>query len=195
MAPAEQLDITWCEGWDPTSRTVVGVLVAVARARDRDQYAVLLGGPQRPYALIEVAWRHFYAGVWFFDETLWEPWPRFGAWASLVRRERDRPASMTLVQRPDHSGGARGPTPGLPPERHPWRPPRPLAPSNVDTLFQAGTRFALPVGERVSTARIDVRELGRLRMPTGRLAAVFEVRCLVAHGSHINSAARTTQAR
>lgn len=73
MAPAEQLDVTYCEGWDPTSRAVVSVLpVAVARDRDRagEQYAVLLGDSQRPYALIEVAWRHFYAGVWFFDEVL-----------------------------------------------------------------------------------------------------------------------------
>ncbi len=257
MAPAEQLHVTYCEGWDPTSRAVVGVLpVAVARDRDRagEQYAVLLGDPQHPYALIEVAWRHDYAGVWFFDqalrraakhefrrlsddrlflletverryeregeaefdpvawkrtcryetdggfevsfapagergglrvtwgnvpvETLWEPVPRFGAWASLARRDRDQPSLLTLIQRPDPDAGpgldvgARELTPGLAPEQRPWRPPRPLAPSNLDALFQVGTRFALPLGDEVSTVRMDVRGLGRLRMPTGRLIAV-----------------------
>ena len=66
MAPAEQLDVTYCEGWDPTSRAIVGVLsAAVARGRDRagEQYAVLLGDPLRPRALVEVAWGHHYAGV------------------------------------------------------------------------------------------------------------------------------------
>jgi Protein of unknown function (DUF4241) len=257
MAPAEQVDITYCEGWDPSSRAVVGVLpVAAARDRDRvgEQYAVLLGDPQHPYALIEVAWRHDYAGVWFFDqalrraakhefrrlsddrlflletverryqrdgqaefdpvawirtrrydtdgdfreqlepagergggtdtggsapvETLWEPVPRFGAWASLARRDRDQPAVLTLVQRPDpdagpgRDAGARGRTSGLAPEQRPWRPPRPLAPSNLDAMFRAGTRLALPLDDEVYTVRMDVRELGRLRMPTGRLVAV-----------------------
>jgi Protein of unknown function (DUF4241) len=250
MVPAEQLHVTYCEGWDPSSRAVVGVLpAAVARDRDRagEQYAVLLGDVQRPYALIEVAWRHVYAGVWFFDgvlrrsarhefrrlsderlflletvqrryerdgqaefdpvawkrtrrygtdgdfreqlepagerggltdtggrvpvETLWEPVPRFGAWASLARRDRDQPAVLTLIQPPDPDAGMRARTPGLPPEQRPWRPPRPLAPANLDAMFRAGTRLALPLGDEVATVGMDVRELGRLRMPTGRLIA------------------------
>jgi hypothetical protein len=225
MAPAGQVDVTYCEGWDPSLRAVVGVLpVAVARDRDRagEQYAVLLGDPQRPYALIEVAWRQGYAGVWFFDqalrravkhefrrlsedrlflletverryeregqaefdpvawrrtrrydpdgdfrerlepagegggltgtggrvpvEMLWEPVPRFGAWASLARRDRDRPAVLTLIQPADADAGMRGRTPGLPPAQRPWRPPRPLAPSNLDALFRTGTRLVLSAG-------------------------------------------------
>jgi len=251
MAPAGPLAVTYCEGWDPTSRAVVGVLpVAVAHERDRvgEQYAVLLGDLRRPYALIEVAWRQGYAGVWFFDqalrraakhefrrlsddrlflletvqrryqhygqaefdplawrrtrrygtdgdfreelepagegggltdsggsapvEMLWEPVPRFGGWASLARRDRDQPAVLTLTQHPHPDASARGLTSGLPLAQRPWRPPRPLAPSNLDALFDAGTRFALPLDDEVATVRMEVRELGRLRMPTGRLVAV-----------------------
>jgi hypothetical protein len=253
MAPSEDLDVMYCEGWDPAARAIVGVLPSAA-ARERDeageQYAVLLGDPGRPYALIEVAWRHRYAGVWFFDdalrrarkrdfrrftddrlflletverryasdgqaehdpavwrrtrryardgryretlepsgpsgplsetwdqapaETLWEPAPRFGAWASLVRADRDRPSSLPSLRHPADPGAAAPAAPaGLPPERRPWSPPRPLAPSNLDALFRAGTRFALPSGGgTLRTVRIDVRDLGRLRMPTGRLLAV-----------------------
>jgi hypothetical protein len=251
MAPAEPLAVTYCEGWDPTSRALVGVLpVAVAYERDRvgEQYAVLLGGLRRPYALIEVAWRQGYVGVWFFDQALrraakhefrrlsedrlflletvqrryqregqaefdplawkrtcrydpdgefveqlepagegggltgsggsapvqmlWEPVPRFGGWASLVRRDRAQPAVLTLTQHPDPDASARGLTPGLPAEQRPWRPPRPLAPADLDALFRDGTRFALPLDDEVATVTIDVRELGRLRMPTGQLVAV-----------------------
>jgi len=256
MAPSEDLDVTYCEGWDPAARAIVGALpVAAARERDGagEQYAVLLGGAARPYALIEVAWRHGYAGVWLFDdalrrarkrdfrrltgdrlflletverryasadqaehdpaawrrtrrysrdghyresvepagpsgplsetwgrapaETLWEPAPRFGAWASLVRADRDRPSSLPSLRDPDDpvAGAVTGAPAlaGLSPDRRPWSPPRPLAPSNLDALFRAGTRFALPAGGgRLRTVRMDVRELGRLRMPTGRLLAV-----------------------
>jgi hypothetical protein len=34
------------------------------------QYAVVLAVPGRPLAIIEVAWRDLYCGVWFFDEQL-----------------------------------------------------------------------------------------------------------------------------
>jgi hypothetical protein len=251
MGPTERMEVTYCEGWDPAARAIVGALpAAVARERDEagEQYAVLLSADERPYALIEVAWRSHYAGVWFFDqalrravkyefrrladdrlflletverryqspdeaeffsaawrracryspegrsretlepegkgggrtdrgietpvETVWEPSPRFGEWASLARRDRDLPSPLTLTQRPDPEPGARGQTVGLPPEQRPWRPPQPLAPSNLQALFTPGTRYAVTFrdvhDDRVETFTIDVRELGRLRMPTGR---------------------------
>ena len=115
-------------------------------------------------------------------ETLWEPVPRFGAWASLARRDRGQPAGLTLIQRPDPGDEADadagsdadrpGGGSGLPPEQRPWRPPQPLAPSNLDALFDDGTRLALPLDDKVHTVRIEVRKLGRLRMPSGRLVAV-----------------------
>jgi hypothetical protein len=74
MAPSgERLDVRYCEGWDPHSRAMVGPLpVATVRQRDArgEQYAVLLGIPQRPRVLIEVSWQHHYAAVWFFDGLL-----------------------------------------------------------------------------------------------------------------------------
>jgi len=44
--------------------------VALAAERDRggEQYAVLLTVAGQPLALIEVAWRQVYCGVWFFDQ-------------------------------------------------------------------------------------------------------------------------------
>ena len=97
MAPAEPLAVTYCEGWDPTSRALVGVLpVAVAHDRDRvgEQYAVLLGDLRRPYALIEVAWQHGYVGVWFFDQAL-----RRAAKHEFRRLSEDRLFLLETVQR------------------------------------------------------------------------------------------------
>lgn len=72
-ASGERLEVRYCEGWDARSRGIVGLLPAAA-ARQRDargeQYAVLLGAPQRPRVLVEVSWRHGYAAVWFFDGRL-----------------------------------------------------------------------------------------------------------------------------
>jgi hypothetical protein len=59
MTPSgERLQVSYCEGWDPHSREIVGPLpVAAARQRDArgEQYAVLLGTPQRPRVLIELS--------------------------------------------------------------------------------------------------------------------------------------------
>src|SRR5260370_13219101 len=69
----ERLDVTYCEGWDPGERALVGALApVVARERDRagEQYAVVLSAGGRPRVLIEVAWRQDYCAVWLFDRLL-----------------------------------------------------------------------------------------------------------------------------
>jgi hypothetical protein len=253
MAPSgERLDVRYCEGWDPQSRAIVGLLpMAIARRRDGqgEQYAVVLGTPHRPRALIELSWRHHYAAVWFFDERLrraakqefrrlrgdrlflvestewryttaeqaefdatahvrsrrlspdgtgrqtdrypsgsefairemglkepvdglWEPVPRFGDWASLARRNRDQPPSFALIEHPGPEADLQDDGPGLPTERRPWRPPVPLQPSDLDMMFQPGTRYALPGGNqagKVHEVVVDVRRAGLLQLPSGRL--------------------------
>jgi hypothetical protein len=69
----DRLEVSYCEGWDPQIRAAIGP-VSPARAADRDrageQYAVLLAVSGVPLAIIEVAWRDHYCGMWFFDEQL-----------------------------------------------------------------------------------------------------------------------------
>jgi hypothetical protein len=236
MGPTARMEVTYCEGWDPAARAIVGALpAAVARRRDEagEQYAVLLSAGERPYALIEVAWRLHYAGVWFFDQALrravkhefrrladdrlflletverryasadeaeffprawrrasryslegrsretlrprgegggltdqgietpveavWEPAPRFGEWASLARRDRDRPSPLTLTQRPDrtqartgnHPGCRRSSARGARPSR--WRRPTsrrssPLAPATRSRSATSTTTGWRPSG-------------------------------------------------
>lgn len=65
------IDVVYCEGWDPARREAYGVLTeAAAAGRDRDgaQYAVLLRETGRPVALIQVAWAAGYLGVSQFDD-------------------------------------------------------------------------------------------------------------------------------
>ncbi|MFD7998825.1 hypothetical protein [Streptomyces mirabilis] len=67
------IDVTYGEGWDAASRTVLGPM-SRQRASDRDAagepYAVVLreeGRPQ-PVAVLHIAWAHGYFGVWAYDE-------------------------------------------------------------------------------------------------------------------------------
>lgn len=65
-----ELDITYCEGWDPVSRTAVGLLpqeLAAERDRRGEQYAVLVSAG-RPWLLLEIAWGQGYWAVWRFDD-------------------------------------------------------------------------------------------------------------------------------
>lgn len=67
----DRLAVSYHEGWDPTSRTVVGALsTAVARERDRagEQYAVVLSSDDQPLLLIEIAWASHYCSIWLIDE-------------------------------------------------------------------------------------------------------------------------------
>jgi Protein of unknown function (DUF4241) len=99
-------------------------------------------------------------------EQLWRPTPRFGDWALLAAAvDPEMPWPMVLTERPDPDGdqGARGGQAG---DQRPWRPPMPLRPSRMELLFRPGTRYALEPGGPVV---VEVRQAGRLRMPSGRL--------------------------
>jgi Protein of unknown function (DUF4241) len=99
-------------------------------------------------------------------EQLWRPAPRFGDWAPLAAAiDPEMPWPMVLTERPDPDDdpGGRGGRAG---DQRPWRPPMPLRPSQLELLFRAGTRYALEPGGPVV---VEVREAGRLRMPSGRL--------------------------
>jgi uncharacterized protein DUF4241 len=67
----DRLEVSYCEGWDPGTRTAIGPLAA-PRAAERDrageQYAVLLSVSWQPLVIVEVAWRAGCCGVWFLDE-------------------------------------------------------------------------------------------------------------------------------
>jgi Protein of unknown function (DUF4241) len=66
----DRLEVSYCEGWDPETRTTAGLLSA-ARAAERDrageQYAVLLSVAGQPLVIVEVAWLAGTCGVWFLD--------------------------------------------------------------------------------------------------------------------------------
>lgn len=65
------LEVSYCEGWDPGTRTAIGPLAAaLAAERDcaGDQYAVLLSVSGQPLVIVEIAWRAGCCGVWFLDE-------------------------------------------------------------------------------------------------------------------------------
>ncbi|GAA1000871.1 DUF4241 domain-containing protein [Acrocarpospora macrocephala] len=65
----DELNVTYCEGWNPVSRSTVGLLseeTAAERDRHGEQYAVLLS-TDRPRLLLEIAWRQGYCGLWLFD--------------------------------------------------------------------------------------------------------------------------------
>ncbi|GAB7052299.1 hypothetical protein [Catenuloplanes indicus] len=49
---------------------VYPISASAAAARDArgDHYAVALPGPDRPAAVLEIAWRQDHAGVWFLDD-------------------------------------------------------------------------------------------------------------------------------
>jgi hypothetical protein len=49
-------------------------------------------------------------------ETLWEPVPRVGAWASLARRDGDQPSLLSPIQQPDPDADA---APGVTPQANP----------------------------------------------------------------------------
>ncbi|MFE5918094.1 DUF4241 domain-containing protein [Streptomyces sp. NPDC056468] len=67
------IDVTYGEGWDSASRTVLGPIsrkLAASRDAAGEQYAVVLrerGRPQ-PIAVLNIAWAHDYVGVWAYDE-------------------------------------------------------------------------------------------------------------------------------
>lgn len=63
------MDVVYCEGWAPETRTLVG-RISAAEARDRhergEQYAVALTDGQ-PLVLLEIAWAHRFAQCWHFE--------------------------------------------------------------------------------------------------------------------------------
>lgn len=67
----DRLDVSYCEGWDPGTRTAIGPLSApLAAERDLagEQYAVLLSVSGQPLMIVEVAWHADWCGVWFLDD-------------------------------------------------------------------------------------------------------------------------------
>jgi hypothetical protein len=85
------------------------------------------------------------------------PRPRFGEWQTLIEfAGHDRPDIVDAVSHQLPVVLARKP---------PWRPPRPAQPGDVESLFIDGSMHV--AGRR--PVRIDLHQVGRLRMPSGRL--------------------------
>jgi hypothetical protein len=63
----DRLEVSYCEGWDPGTRTAIGPQAA-ERDRAGQQYAVLLLVSGQPLVIVEVAWRAGCCAVWFLDE-------------------------------------------------------------------------------------------------------------------------------
>lgn len=64
---------TYSDRWSDLAGQPTGV-IGKAQARERhatgEPYTVTLGAPYAPDAVIDVAWKNDYLGVWFFDEQV-----------------------------------------------------------------------------------------------------------------------------
>lgn len=92
------------------------------------------------------------------------PTPTFGDWTTLADLAGEMSPGTTFIE-------YGSPPPGLavsPLLGPPWRPPVPLQPASLEPMFCDGARYAIP---DYGTVIVEVREVGQLRMPTGRLVA------------------------
>ncbi len=71
MRTRDTVEVLYCAGWDPHTRSPVGPM-SEDRARERDTtgepYAVLLGAGGRQRALLQVSWTDHHLGMFLFDE-------------------------------------------------------------------------------------------------------------------------------
>ncbi|MFV2174087.1 DUF4241 domain-containing protein [Actinomadura sp. LOL_016] len=98
-------------------------------------------------------------------EDCWVDVPEFGDWSCFAALLTDR--DWKLAEKPVLRDVSPVEGDGLPAEERPWRPPRPLAPRNLDRALVHGSRFRLDSGDEVT---VEVRRAGTLRMPSGRVA-------------------------
>jgi len=138
--------------FDPTVARRRRRYSADGRLEDREEPGGDYGGSRYRYDRVAV-------------ESLRHPVPPFGEWSALVAFavETVSPAA-TCAETDTLPAGLAVSTRTEPP----WRPPSPLQPGPVERLFQPGTR--LPVTDQ-AVAAVELRDVGRLRMPTGRLVA------------------------
>lgn len=64
--------VTYCELWSDQLHEPTGIMSqedAHALDRQGEPYAVVLGAPTSPEAVVEVAWKNAHLGVWFIDEN------------------------------------------------------------------------------------------------------------------------------
>ncbi|MFI7489288.1 DUF4241 domain-containing protein [Micromonospora echinaurantiaca] len=87
------------------------------------------------------------------------PRPAFGVWHDLLGLA----AGVRLV-----AAAADG-LPVTSDGEPPWRPPRPMAPGDVENLFVEGSERTVAGG--AERARLEVRQVGDVHLPSGRLIA------------------------
>ncbi|WP_410577445.1 DUF4241 domain-containing protein [Amycolatopsis sp. lyj-108] len=87
------------------------------------------------------------------------PKPDFGDWKPFTN------VRQLTLRTPD----APKSDPPLPVDQRPWRPSVPMRPSALEHMFTAGTRFSL--NEDDGVVEVELRDAGKLCMPSGRLVA------------------------
>jgi hypothetical protein len=114
------------------------------------------------------------------------PRPAFGQWSALLDRAGAGPVEVIEAHRPSVLATEDGRDAGLVGADHdlpvthdaamPWRTPAPRGPGDLAGLFTDGVRRTIagddPAAGPGRTARIEVVPAGKLRVPSGRLAAV-----------------------
>ncbi|KOX12506.1 hypothetical protein ADL05_21795 [Nocardiopsis sp. NRRL B-16309] len=88
--------------------------------------------------------------------------PAFGRWEELAAMHPGLRGTFVELRDADVA-------PGPGPVSAPWRPPGPLAPTGVDRLFEPGRR--LVGGWSGHTGTVEVRPIGTIDLPTGRVLA------------------------
>lgn len=97
------VEIVFCAGWDPATRSIAHPLPeAVARERDAagEPYAIVFMD-ERPLVLVEIGWAAHHAAVWYFDEQarrdrelVFRRWPGERLVLLSARRWAHEPASL-----------------------------------------------------------------------------------------------------